>query len=241
MVLKHEWKTLGYAVGFLLVMLVSPAITKDFGILTRMLYAALLVEQGVALCTVADPAFANEISGPMGYMRGYAQHIKAEVTPVFRPQRAPERRNDPRGHAGVEAKRIADRDGDLARLQGFRIAELCRGKLRVLIGPDQGEIGVGVVAEDAAGEAAPIKRHHLGMLGALHDMTIGQNKAVRRDDYAGAGPGSRAVAVADIETHDAWPDPLDDLGHGLRIGVQKRIVRVCIVWQRIVPWPVCGG
>ena len=43
-----------------------------------------------------------------------------------------------------------------------------------------GEIGVRVVAEDAAGEAAPIKRHHLGMLGALHDMTIGQNKAVRR-------------------------------------------------------------
>src|SRR3984893_2156359 len=103
-----------------------------------------------------------------------------DQAPVFRPQRAPERRNDPCGHAGVEAEGIADRDGDLARLQGFRIAELCRGKLRVLIGPDQGEIGVGVVAEDAAGEAAPIKRHHLGMLGALHDMTSGQNKAVRR-------------------------------------------------------------
>ena len=71
----------------------------------------------------------------------------------------------------------------------------------------------------------------------MHDMTIGQNKAVRRDDYARAGPGSRAVAAADIETHDAWPDPLDDLGHGLRIGVEKRIVRVCIVWQRIVLGP----
>src|ERR1700732_2733779 len=80
MMLKHERKTLGHAVVFLLVMFVSPAISKDFGILTRMLYAALLAEQGVALCTVADPAFASETSGPMGHMHDYAQHIKVEVT-----------------------------------------------------------------------------------------------------------------------------------------------------------------
>jgi hypothetical protein len=80
MLLKHETKTLGHAVVFRLVMLVSPAISKDSGILTRMLYAALLAEQGVAVCIVADPAFASETSGPMGYMRVYAQHVKAEVT-----------------------------------------------------------------------------------------------------------------------------------------------------------------
>jgi hypothetical protein len=77
---KHERKTLGHAVVFLLVMLVSPAISKESGILTRMLYAAFLAQQGVALCTVADPAFASETSGPMGNMRDYAQHVKAEVT-----------------------------------------------------------------------------------------------------------------------------------------------------------------
>lgn len=79
-VLKNARKTLGHAVVFLLVMLASPAISKDFGILTRMLYAAFLAEQGVAVCTVADPAYASETSGPMGYMRDYAQHIKVEVT-----------------------------------------------------------------------------------------------------------------------------------------------------------------
>src|ERR1700730_8572914 len=73
-------KTLGHAVVFLLVMLASPAISKEFGILTRMLYAAFLAEQGVAVCIVADPAFASETSGPMGNMRDYAQHVKAEVT-----------------------------------------------------------------------------------------------------------------------------------------------------------------
>jgi hypothetical protein len=63
MVLNHERKTLGHAVVFLLVMLVSPAISKDSGILTRMLYADFLAEQGVAVCMVADPAFASEVSG----------------------------------------------------------------------------------------------------------------------------------------------------------------------------------
>ena len=73
-------KTLGHVVVFLLVMLARPAISKEFGILTRMLYAAFLAEQGVAVCTVGDPAFASETSGPIGYMRDYAQHVKAEVT-----------------------------------------------------------------------------------------------------------------------------------------------------------------
>jgi hypothetical protein len=45
-----------------------------------MLYAAFLAEQDVAVCIVADPAFTIETSGPMGYMRDYAQHVKAEVT-----------------------------------------------------------------------------------------------------------------------------------------------------------------
>jgi hypothetical protein len=80
MVLKHERKPLGHAVMFLLVMLASSAISRESGILTRMLYASFLAEQGVAVCIVADPAFARETSGPIGYMRDYAQHVKAEVT-----------------------------------------------------------------------------------------------------------------------------------------------------------------
>jgi hypothetical protein len=70
----------GHAVMFLLVMLASPAVSIDSSILTRMLYAAFVAEQGVAICIVADPAFASETSGPMGNMRDYAQHVKAEVT-----------------------------------------------------------------------------------------------------------------------------------------------------------------
>jgi hypothetical protein len=80
MLLKNARKTLGHAVAILMVVLASPAISKDFGILTRMLYVAFLAEQGANVCIAADPAFASETSGPMGYMRDYVQHIKAEVT-----------------------------------------------------------------------------------------------------------------------------------------------------------------
>jgi hypothetical protein len=59
MVLKHARKTLGHAVVFLLGMLVSPAISKDFGILTRMLYAAFLAGQGVAVCTGRRPGLCQ--------------------------------------------------------------------------------------------------------------------------------------------------------------------------------------
>ena len=80
MVLKHERKTLGHAIVIFLAMLAYPAMSKDFGILTRMLYAAFLAEQGMAICTAGDPAFASETSGPNGDTHTYVQHIKAEVT-----------------------------------------------------------------------------------------------------------------------------------------------------------------
>ena len=80
MALKYEWMTVGHAVVIYLAMLAPPAESKDFGILTRMLYAAFLAEQGMAICTAGDPAFASETGGPNGDMHTYVQHIKAEVT-----------------------------------------------------------------------------------------------------------------------------------------------------------------
>ena len=47
------------------------------------------------------------------------------------------------------------------------------GLLAGLSDPDEGEIGAGIIAEDATGEAAPVKRRHLGPLCTLHDMTVG--------------------------------------------------------------------
>lgn len=58
----------------------SPAIPRDFGILTRMIFAADLAEQYVAVCGLANPLFAAENSGPLGNMHQYAAHIREEAT-----------------------------------------------------------------------------------------------------------------------------------------------------------------
>ncbi len=63
--LKYEWMTpVGHAVVNLFGHACPPAESNDYGILTRMLYAAFLAEQGMTICTAGDPAFASETGGP---------------------------------------------------------------------------------------------------------------------------------------------------------------------------------
>jgi hypothetical protein len=64
-------------------------------------------------------------------------------------QRPSERRDDARRHCGVETERIADGDRDLATLEFRAVAEpRCRQRYVGLV-PEQREIGVGIVAEQA--------------------------------------------------------------------------------------------
>ncbi len=122
----------------------------------------------------------------------------------------------------------------------FEIAELRRGKRRVFIDPDEGKVGVGIIAKDTAGEAAAVENRDIRALGALHDMAVGKNQTVRREDDAGARPA--AAALTDIEPHDAWPDPLDDLGHRLRISVKKRRVAARRIGKAMIFGPIiCAG
>jgi hypothetical protein len=68
MALKYEWMTVGHAVVIYLAMLAPQQNRK------------ISAEQGMAICTAGDPAFASETGGPHGDMHTYVQHIKAEVT-----------------------------------------------------------------------------------------------------------------------------------------------------------------
>jgi hypothetical protein len=63
---------------------------------------------------------------------------------------------------------------------GFSLFELPSFAGVILVDPDKGKIGVGIIAEDTAGVAASIERRHIGALGTLHDVTIGENEPVRR-------------------------------------------------------------
>ena len=64
--------------------------------------------------------------------------------------------------------------------------------------------------------------------GALHDVAVGQHQAVGRDHHARAGAAALALLAVGrrLDPHDRGPDPVDDVDHGLRIGVEQRL----IVW-----------
>src|ERR1700730_16552771 len=83
---------------------------------------------------------------------------------------------------------------------------------------------VSVVTEDAAGKNAPVERCHLGPFGALHDMAVGEDKTVRRENDTGARPTSSAAARRNSEPHDAQPNPPNCPCHRLRISIQKPMI-----------------
>jgi hypothetical protein len=70
MVLKHAGSRCRVSLGHARV----SGNIEDFGILTRMLYVAFLAEQGVALCNLADPAFASETRADGIHARLRAAH-----------------------------------------------------------------------------------------------------------------------------------------------------------------------
>jgi hypothetical protein len=47
--------------------------------------------------------------------------------------------------------------------------------------------------------------------------------------------------VADIEPHDTWPDPLDDLCHGVRIGVEQCAVATRVTFERAISNHIDAG
>ena len=74
------------------------------------------------------------------------------------------------------------------------------------IDPDQSEIGVGIVADHAGGEAAALDGVDLDPGGAVDDMAVGEHQSVRRDHDAGPGSALPAVvgALEDVEANHGW-------------------------------------
>ena len=140
-----------------------------------------------------------------------------------RAQRAPERRDDAGRHGRFEAERIADRDHELPAPQPLRVAER-RGRERDRrVDAHQRKVGVGIVADDARREAAPLGGHQLDARRAAHHVTVGQHQAVGRDDDARAGARARRIAaVPDVDAHDRRADAVDHVGDRRRIGIEQR-------------------
>ena len=104
-------------------------------------------------------------------------------------------------------KRIADRDGQLTDAQRLGIGQAHMPKLR-RIDADDGEIGVGIVADQLRGIFASVRQADRDLIRVVHDVAVGQNKSVRRDDKTGAAAAdfSRALPAApllfDVDVND---------------------------------------
>ena len=62
----------------------------------------------------------------------------------------------------MKAERVADRDDQLADAQPARIAELGKGR-RLAVEAQDGEVGVGIVADQIRREAAPVGEGRLDL------------------------------------------------------------------------------
>ena len=76
------------------------------------------------------------------------------------------------------------------RFKSLEIAEGCEWQ-PVAIGPQQGKVRVRVVADRSRGDWAPIGASQLRLPCSLHDMAVGEQKTVRRNDDAEPIPATR--------------------------------------------------
>ena len=105
-----------------------------------------------------------------------------------------------------EAERVADGDHELATFEALGIAKRRRRERHRLVDPDQGKIGVGIVADQAGVEILTVRGRHLNARGSAGgtgagNVAVGEDEAIRRDDDAGTGaaaglgrPGSAGTA-----------------------------------------------
>ena len=128
----------------------------------------------------------------------------------------------------LEAERIADRNRNLAAAQGLRIAKRRERKAARRVGPQQGEVGVGIDAEQARLGGAAFGVGQSDFLGAIDHVGIGEDQAIGRDDDTGADAAAArlAVGLARIDAHHRGPSAVHHRGYGLRIGVEQDAIAV---------------
>ncbi len=85
---------------------------------------------------------------------------------------------------------------------------------------------MGIVAQHAGLDGARVGKCQPHRGGTLHDVAIGQYQAVGRDHHARAGAAALALVAVGrrLDPHHGRADPVDDVDHGLRVGVEQRLL-----------------
>ena len=157
------------------------------------------------------------------------------------PDLAPARGHDAGRNGVAEAEGVADRDDPVADPDPVGIAECDMRQRLVRIHLEERQVRFRVGADDARRQPALVVEGDGDVLRPVHDMMVGDDMAVFRDDEAGADPGRRppvaplvgprrAVAeeaphellrtrrhfrldgLFDTDVHHGWRHPLDGSG-----------------------------
>ena len=125
-----------------------------------------------------------------------------------------------------EAERVADRDDELAAAELLGVAEPRRRQVARGVGADQGEVGVGVLADELRVGRAALGVGQADVAEAVDDVAVGEDEAVRGDDEARAEAAAAAVLPARVDADDRRADVLGDARHGVGIGIEQLAVVV---------------
>ena len=108
-----------------------------------------------------------------------------DQAPRVRAQRSPQRADHARRHGGLKPVRIADRNRHLPRPQVLRISQ-GNGLQSGSIDANDGKIGRRIIADGVSGSAPSVRQRHLDPGRVVHDVAIGENQSIGREDEAGA-------------------------------------------------------
>ena len=128
--------------------------------------------------------------------------------------------------ARLKAKRISDRDHQLADPQIFGVGETHMGQLR-RVDSNHREIGVRIVARQLRRIFASIRQIYSNRIRRVHDVTISQDESVRRDNEPRAVAAELARSAREahtlfyIDVHNGGGDPRDGTDHGARIRIEQ--------------------
>src|SRR5467141_985846 len=140
-----------------------------------------------------------------------------------------------RGHGGLEAVRIADRDRDLTHTHRSRVAE--RGR-REGIGADANdrEVGLGIVADEGSLAHLSVITGHGDRIGAVDDVAVREDESIRSEEETGraAAEPARVAGLTPVPTlgrrapcldvHDRGADAVHRVDDRLRVSIQQKCV-----------------
>ena len=162
-----------------------------------------------------------------------------DQAPGIRPQRPSQRAHYTCGNGGLKTIGRANGDGDLADAQFLRVAQFGRDQAR-LIDANNREITGGILADQGRGHMTPVGQSRRYAGGFMHDVAVGEDEAVGREDKSRAATlafarFSRARASCRLrngDMHDRRADALDGAGDRGGVRVQQSPVRRAMVSYR---------